>query len=232
MLLVFTNTRPVWRLNTRGDYWVLDRAAHKLRKLGGADAKRSTLMFAKFSPDGRRVGYVRRTISMSKILDSGAITPLTSDGSRTLINGTFDWVYEEELMNYYADGWRWSPDGKNVSSSTCRASTGRTRCWGPGSSMVVPPASASRESTGLITDTNAQFVPHYIAAPRSSARQVAGWLAEDDAGMPAGPRDTGPQNSRGAGGTTTPRDAPGPHRPPAFRDLPPPHPDPSTQGPQ
>ena len=56
MLLVFTNTRPVWRLNTRGDYWVLDRAAHKLRKLGGADAKPSTLMFAKFSPDGRRVG--------------------------------------------------------------------------------------------------------------------------------------------------------------------------------
>ncbi len=114
MLLVFTNTRPVWRLNTRGDYWVLDRAAHKLRKLGGADAKPSTLMFAKFSPDGRRVGYVRANNLYVEDLDSGAITPLTTDGSRTLINGTFDWVYEEELMNYYADGWRWSPDGKNI----------------------------------------------------------------------------------------------------------------------
>ena len=47
-------------------------------------------------------------------LASGAITPLTTDGSRTLINGTFDWVYEEELMDYYADGWRWSPDGRSI----------------------------------------------------------------------------------------------------------------------
>jgi dipeptidyl-peptidase-4 len=114
MLLVFTNTRPVWRLNTRGDYWVLDRAAHKLRKLGGAEAKPSSLMFAKFSPDGRRVGYVRANNLYVEDLDSGAITPLTTDGSRTMINGTFDWVYEEELMNYYADGWRWSPDGKSI----------------------------------------------------------------------------------------------------------------------
>jgi dipeptidyl-peptidase-4 len=45
---------------------------------------------------------------------TGAVTALTNDGSRTLINGTFDWVYEEELMNYHADGWRWSPDGKSI----------------------------------------------------------------------------------------------------------------------
>ena len=55
-----------------------------------------------------------RTISTSRISASGAITALTTDGSRTLINGTFDWVYEEELMNYYADGWRWSPDGRSI----------------------------------------------------------------------------------------------------------------------
>ena len=113
-LLVFTNTQPVWRLNTRGDYWVLDRTAGGLRKLGGKDAKPSTLMFAKFSPDGRRVGYVRENNLYSEDLAGGAIVPLTNDGSRTLINGTFDWVYEEELMNYYADGWRWSPDGSSV----------------------------------------------------------------------------------------------------------------------
>ena len=68
-------------------------------------------MFAKFSPDGRRVAYVRENNLYVEDLASGGITPLTTDGSRTLINGTFDWVYEEELMNYYADGWRWSPDG-------------------------------------------------------------------------------------------------------------------------
>jgi dipeptidyl-peptidase-4 len=113
-LLVFTNTQPVWRMNTRGDYWVLDRAAGRLRRLGGSQAKPSTLMFAKFSPDGRRVGYVRENNLYVEDLADGGITPLTTDGSRTLINGTFDWVYEEELMNYHADGWRWSPDGQSV----------------------------------------------------------------------------------------------------------------------
>jgi dipeptidyl-peptidase-4 len=114
MLLVFTNTRPVWRLNTRGDYWVLDRSSGRLRKLGGADAKPSTLMFAKFAPDGGRVAYVRENNLYVEDLTTGAITALTADGSHTLINGTFDWVYEEELMNYYADGWRWSPDGRSI----------------------------------------------------------------------------------------------------------------------
>ena len=71
-------------------------------------------MFAKFSPDGGRVGYVRENNLYVEDLGSGAITPLTTDGSRTLINGTFDWVYEEELMNNYADGWRWSPDGRSI----------------------------------------------------------------------------------------------------------------------
>jgi len=113
-VLVFTNAKPVWRLNTRGDYWVLDRAAGNLRQLGGAEAKPSTLMFAKFSPDGNRVAYVRENNLYVEDLATGKITALTTDGSRTLINGTFDWVYEEELMDYYADGWRWSPDGKSI----------------------------------------------------------------------------------------------------------------------
>ena len=113
-LLVFTNTQPVWRLNTRGDYWVLDRASGELRKLGGTEAKPSTLMFAKFAPDGGRVAYVRENNLYVEDLATGKITALTTDGSRTLINGTFDWVYEEELMNYYADGWRWSPDGSSI----------------------------------------------------------------------------------------------------------------------
>ena len=113
-LLVFTNTRPVWRLNTRGDYWVLDRATGHLRQLGGPDAKPSTLLFAKFSPEGRRVAYVRENNLYVEDLGSGAITALTTDGSRTLINGTFDWVYEEELMDNHADGWRWSPDGRSI----------------------------------------------------------------------------------------------------------------------
>ncbi|HEY7479140.1 MAG TPA: DPP IV N-terminal domain-containing protein [Gemmatimonadales bacterium] len=113
-LLVFTNTQPVWRLNTRGDYWVLDRPSGKLRQLGGSEAKPSSLMFAKFAPDGGRVGYVRENNLYVEELANGKIIALTTDGSRTMINGTFDWVYEEELMNYYADGWRWSPDGASI----------------------------------------------------------------------------------------------------------------------
>jgi dipeptidyl-peptidase-4 len=113
-LLVFTNSRPVWRTNSRGDYWVLDRATGRLRKLGGPAAEPSTLMFAKFSPDGGRVGYVRAFNLYVEDLATGRITPLTRGGSRSLINGTFDWVYEEELMDYVADGWRWSPDGRQV----------------------------------------------------------------------------------------------------------------------
>src|SRR5215467_3703233 len=57
-LLLFTNTRKVWRQNTRGDYWVLDIHSGGLRQLGGG-APEASLMFAKFSPDGSRVAYVR-----------------------------------------------------------------------------------------------------------------------------------------------------------------------------
>ena len=71
-------------------------------------------MFAKFSPDGDRVAYVRENNLYVEDPGQWSITPLTTDGSRTVINGTFDWVYEEELMNYYADGWRWSPDGQSI----------------------------------------------------------------------------------------------------------------------
>ncbi|MDO8665339.1 MAG: DPP IV N-terminal domain-containing protein, partial [Gemmatimonadales bacterium] len=109
-LLVFTRGQPVWRTNDRGDYWVLDLDSWRLGKLGGPEARPSTLMFAKFSPDGGRVGYVREHNLYVEDLATGRVTQLTSDGSRTLVNGSFDWVYEEELDLH--DGWRWSPDGR------------------------------------------------------------------------------------------------------------------------
>ena len=112
-LLIFTNSQQVWRTNTRGDYWVLDLAGWTLKKLGGTGPA-STLMFAKFSPDGGRVGWVRYGEYNLYVEDiaSGKLTQLTRDGSRTTINGTFDWVYEEELG--LQDGWRWSPDGQSI----------------------------------------------------------------------------------------------------------------------
>ncbi len=110
-LLVFTNSRQVWRQNTRGDFWILNLEIKQLRQLGGS-APPSTLMFAKFSPDSRRVAYVRGNNLYVEDLANGVITQLTSDGSRTTINGTFDWVYEEELL--LRDGFRWSPDGRKI----------------------------------------------------------------------------------------------------------------------
>jgi len=110
-LLVFTNTRKVWRENTRGDYWVLNLTNGKLSQLG-KELDEATLMFAKFSPDGTRVAYVSKLNIYVEDITSGVITKLTKDGGANIINGTFDWVYEEELG--CQDGFRWSPDGKNI----------------------------------------------------------------------------------------------------------------------
>lgn len=110
-LLVFTNTKRVWRQQTRGDYWVFDLRGQKLRKLGGKAAP-STMMFATLSPDSRRVAFVCRNNLFVQNLDNLRIVQLTSDGSDTRVNGTSDWVYEEEF--YLRNGLRWSPDSKYI----------------------------------------------------------------------------------------------------------------------
>ena len=70
------------------------------------------MLFAKFSPDGTRVAYVRANNIYVEDLAGGKITQLTTDGSSTIINGTSDWVYEEELA--LRDCFRWSPDGRKI----------------------------------------------------------------------------------------------------------------------
>ncbi len=110
-LLVFTNAKKVWRENTRGDYWVFDEAARKLTKLGG-DAPESSLMFATFSPDSTRVAWVRANNLYVEDLGTSKITQLTSNGSADIINGTSDWVSEEELK--LRDCFRWSPDSQSI----------------------------------------------------------------------------------------------------------------------
>jgi dipeptidyl-peptidase-4 len=110
-LLIFTNSKRVWRSNTRGDYWVLDRASHELRKLGG-NAHASSLMHAKFAPGGLQVAYILQNNLYVEDLQDHRIIRLTNSSSPDEINGTFDWVYEEEF--YLRDGFRWSPDGKSI----------------------------------------------------------------------------------------------------------------------
>ena len=110
-LLLFTNTRKVWRRNTRGDYWILDLEGGRLHKVGGS-APESSLMFAKLSPDSTRVAYVHANNLYVQNLSDWLISRLTADGSGTIVNGTSDWVYEEEFD--LRDGYRWSPDGKQI----------------------------------------------------------------------------------------------------------------------
>ena len=111
-VLIYTNAKRVWRYDTRGDYWVLDRATRQLVQVGkGRPA--SSLQFAKFSPDGSKVAYVSEHNIYIEDLGTGEVRCVTStNGTRKLINGTFDWVYEEELED--RDGFRWSPDGQHI----------------------------------------------------------------------------------------------------------------------
>ncbi|HEX2788141.1 MAG TPA: DPP IV N-terminal domain-containing protein [Ignavibacteria bacterium] len=132
-LLIFTNTKRVWRTNTRGDYWVLDLKTKQLTQLGPGKSiseKRfndermqfyggreklipeSNLMFAKFSPNGQKVAYVFKSNIYVEDLNSKKVTQLTTDGDSNIINGTFDWAYEEEFG--CKDGFMWSPDGMSI----------------------------------------------------------------------------------------------------------------------
>lgn len=110
-VLIYTNTKKVWRYDTRGDYWVYDLQNKRLKQIG-KDRPESSLMFAKFSPDGKQVAYVSENNIYAEDVSQGSIQQLTNDGSRKRINGTFDWAYEEEFSA--RDGFRWSPDSKKI----------------------------------------------------------------------------------------------------------------------
>ena len=111
-LLIFTNSKRVWRDNTKGDYWVLDIPTNKLSQIGRS-LPPSSLMFAKFDPGAELVAYVSEHNLFIEELLTRTITKLTQDGNENIINGTFDWAYEEEL--FCKDGFRWSPNGKWIS---------------------------------------------------------------------------------------------------------------------
>jgi dipeptidyl-peptidase-4 len=110
-ILLFTNTKKVWRLNTKGDYWVFNFATNTLSQIGKS-LPTSSVMFAKFSPDGKTIAYVSDNNIYSEGYASGKIKPLTTNGTVSFINGTFDWAYEEEFT--CRDGFRCIPDSKSI----------------------------------------------------------------------------------------------------------------------
>ena len=105
-LLVATNPHRVLIRKPAADYWVLDRPTNAWSHLG------ADLLFAKLSPTGAAVAYVRGTNLFVQDLATGAVTELTTDGTDLIINGTSDWVYDEEFS--LADAFRWSPDGRQL----------------------------------------------------------------------------------------------------------------------
>lgn len=109
--LIYTNTKRVWRQDSRGDYWVADITNNTLKQIGKGKPA-SSLMFAKFSPDGSKVAYVSEHNIYVEDLATNAIKALTTNGTARMINGTFDWVYEEEFG--CLDGFKWAPDGKSI----------------------------------------------------------------------------------------------------------------------
>ena len=107
-MLIYTDSERVWRYNTKGYYYLYDLETQRLAPI--ARREDGFQMFAKFSPDGRRVAFVRNRDLFVVDLADGSERRLTDDGAPgAIINGTSDWVYEEEFG--LRDGWAWSPDG-------------------------------------------------------------------------------------------------------------------------
>jgi dipeptidyl-peptidase-4 len=108
-VLLFTGSEQVWRARTKGTYYVFDLDERSLTRVGRTAGGQ---MFAKFSPDAGRVAFVRDHDLFVTELATGSERRLTTSGSESIINGTTDWVYEEELG--LRDAFRWSPDGRHI----------------------------------------------------------------------------------------------------------------------
>ncbi len=112
-ILFTTGTEPIYRHSSRASYYVFDRATKKLAPLSGGGKQG----YATFSPDGKRVAFVRDNNLFVTDLATMAETAVTSNGAKNnLINGSTDWVYEEEFG--FAQGFFWSPDSRQIAFYT------------------------------------------------------------------------------------------------------------------
>ena len=110
-VLISTNTVKFRRLESFGDYWLLNLANSTLRQVG-VDAPPSSLMYAKFSPDSKFIAYMYLNNIYIESIDGRTKKQLTHDGSDLIVNGTGDWVNEEEFA--LRDGFKWSPNSKQL----------------------------------------------------------------------------------------------------------------------
>lgn len=108
-LLITGERKQIWRHSYTAPYYLYDITTRKLIPLAGGD---TSLQNVALSPDGRLVAYARDNNLYVSSVEGGASRQLTLDGSADILNGVFDWVYEEEFGR--ADAYRWSPDGQKI----------------------------------------------------------------------------------------------------------------------
>jgi dipeptidyl-peptidase-4 len=109
-ILLLTNVESIYRRSYSAVYYLFDLKTKKLQPL---DEVNQPQTLAEYSPDGKSVSYIHGNDLFVKNIESGKVTKLTKDGKRNkIINGTTDWVYEEEFSITKAYGW--SPDSKMI----------------------------------------------------------------------------------------------------------------------
>lgn len=109
-ILFLTETTPVYRRSFKAVYFLYDFATKKLQPL---DTEHQPQTLAEYSPDGTMVSYIHGNDLFVKNIKSGTVTKLTKDGKKNkIINGTTDWVYEEEFS--ITKAYSWSPDSKMI----------------------------------------------------------------------------------------------------------------------
>jgi len=108
-LLIEGPIKSIWRHSTQAPFYLLNVKTKKITALSNGNTH---LRNVKLSPDGRLVGFVRNHNIYVVDLSTGKEKAITTNGTDNILNGEFDWVYEEEFG--LADAWRWSPDSKKI----------------------------------------------------------------------------------------------------------------------
>ena len=110
-LLLFNSKESIYRRSSKSFYYIYDIQNNLLQPL--ADSSLGKQRLASFSPDNRKIAYVRNNnIYYTYLVDTLEI-PVTSNGKiNELINGATDRVYEEEFSIH--KGFFWSPDGSKI----------------------------------------------------------------------------------------------------------------------
>jgi len=107
-VLIMTDIEPIYRRSYTAVYYLYDL---DLKKLEPLSEEFSPQTLAEYSPDGTQVSFIHENNLYIKNLTTGKITRVTEDGKRNkVINGTTDWVYEEEFS--ITKAYAWSPDSK------------------------------------------------------------------------------------------------------------------------